>query len=82
MTDKQQQFITEVQTGVIIRMLSEKDLPKINRVYEGLIHMDDAYYAAERIPEDITAHKAACQYLGWKFEDDEDTLPPSWALRH
>ena len=65
--NKQQQFITEVQTGVILRYLGD-NVGGHKAMWEGLIDMDDAFYASERIPEDITAHQAACQFLSFKFK--------------
>ena len=80
---KQQQFITEVQTAIIIRKILENPGAGHKAMWPALINMDDAFYASERIPEDMTAHMAACQWLEAIFEDnkEEGYKKPQWMMR-
>jgi hypothetical protein len=80
--DKKQQFITEVQTGLILRYLGDGKSGH-KAMWHALINLDDAFYAAERIPSNMTAHKAACEFLEFIFKDSKDPEPTyaSWFLR-
>ena len=66
---KKFQFITEVQTALINNAInvSLNDDIKENRhllsATATLINMDHAFYAADRIPDSLTAHKAACEFV-------------------
>jgi len=66
---KKFQFITEVQTALInnaTNLALEEDAKKNRHEFSAtgtLIKMDDAFYAAERIPASLSAHEAACQFV-------------------
>ena len=81
---KKFQFITEVQTALIanaINVSRHDEEGKERHNYSGtglLIHMDDAFYAAERIPKNLSAHEAACQFYGGCKGEDW----PRWAMRY
>lgn len=69
---KKFQFIIEVQTALIANVINislEKDAESMRRdIFSAtgtLINMDDAFYAAERIPEKLSAHEAAGQFVGY-----------------
>lgn len=82
---KQDQFITEVQTGIIIRsILDNHPDARHKALWPALISMDDAFYASTRIPEKISAHEAACQFLEFVFEDKkgESYQTPTWFLKY
>ena len=73
MDPKIYQFITEVQTAMIVFHSSEhykgKDIGPISDV---LIGLDDAFHAAQNIPESMTAHEAACEYVEfWQADPSE-----------
>ncbi|WP_139214492.1 hypothetical protein [Pseudomonas graminis] len=67
---KKFQFITEVQAALMansVNIARHDEEGRERHQYSGtvmLIHMDDAFYAAERIPEGLSAHEAACQFYG------------------
>lgn len=75
---KKFQFIIEVQTARINNAinLSLNDDAKAHRhIFSAtgtLIVMDDAFYAAERIPESLTAHEAAHQFVYFMCENLRD----------
>jgi hypothetical protein len=78
---KKFQFIIEVQTALInnaINLSLEDDAKKRRHIFSAtgtLIHMDDAFYAAERIPESLTAHEAAHQFVYFICENlREDSI--------
>lgn len=81
---KKFQFITEVQTALIanaINVARHDDEGKQRHDYSGtglLISMDNAFYAAERIPEELSAHEAASQFYG----GCKGEKWPTWALRY
>lgn len=68
-TWKKFQFITTVQTAIISNAINicDDDRAKMQRhTYSAsgaLICMDDAFYAAERIPDDMTAADAALDFI-------------------
>lgn len=80
---KKFQFITEVQTALIanaINVARHDEEAKLKHEYSGtglIIRMDDAFYAAERIPENLSAHEAASQFYG----GCKGEKWPSWAAR-
>lgn len=80
---KKYQFITEVQTALIanaINVAKHDDAGTEKHNYSGtglIINMDNAFYAAERIPEDMSAHVAASQFYG----GCKGEKWPTWALR-
>lgn len=72
MTAKQQQFLTEVVAAITIIHATGKGK---GGVFHALIEMDDAHWAADRIPPDKSAHQAACEYVefclkGWTPETE------------
>lgn len=87
---KKFQFITEVQTALITNAinLSLQENPKEKRhIFSAtgtLINMDDAFYAAERIPANLSAHRAACEFIEFACENlrPQGSKVPSWFARH
>lgn len=86
---KKFQFITEVQTALINNAINtslNEDAKENRHIFSAtgtLINMDNAFYAAERIPEEMSAHKAACEFIGFVCENlrEEGAMCPSWFLR-
>lgn len=81
--EKSEIFLREVHSALIIRRILDNPGAGHKAMWHALTNMDDAQYASERIPEDMTAHKAACQFLEFVFEDskDPDYSPPLWFMR-
>lgn len=87
MTDfswKKYQFITEVQTAILANALNvavhDKNAQR-RADYSGsgvMICMDDAFFAADRIPEDLSAHEAASDFYAACVEGEDY---PYWAQR-
>ena len=79
---KKEQFITEVQTALIVYHISNKD-EKDTGTFSVLIDMDDAFYASDRIPAEMSAHEAACLFVEFatKSASEEDYQAPVWCLR-
>lgn len=86
---KKFQFITEVQTALIanaINLSLESDAKERRHIFSAtgtLINMDDAFYAAERIPENLSAHEAACQFVEFACQNlrPEAAKVPHWFQR-
>lgn len=84
---KKFQFITEVQTALIanaINLSLEEDAKERRHIFSAtgtLINMDDAFYAAERIPKDMSAHEAACEFIYQNLRESNNTEVPNWLLR-
>ncbi|QBH97237.1 hypothetical protein EKN56_13025 [Limnobaculum zhutongyuii] len=86
---KKFQFITEVQTALITNAINlslnsdAKDKRHIFSATGTLINMDDAFYAAEKIPDNLTAHEAACEFIGFCCENlrEEGAKVPYWFMR-
>lgn len=86
---KKFQFITEVQTALINNAINtslNEDAKENRHIFSAtgtLINMDNAFYAAERIPEEMSAHTAACEFIGFVCENlrEEGATCPSWFLR-
>lgn len=90
MTPKQQEFITTVQTGVIINAINmslDQDAALKRRhlvSWTGnsvVIH--EMYWAVERIPEDMPAQDAAHDFLSYMLENlrSEGAACPPWFVR-
>lgn len=88
---KKFQFITEVQTAVINNAtnltFNNDDAKNIRHIFSAtgtLSIMDDAFYAAERIPSDLTAHEAACDFCGYMLENlkEDNSDVPYWFARN
>lgn len=87
---KKFQFITEVQTALInnaINVSLNDDATDNRHIFSAtgtLINMDDAFYAADRIPKDLGAHQAACQFVEFACENlrPEDQEVPYWFARY
>ncbi|HUT29615.1 MAG TPA: hypothetical protein VMX13_07480 [Sedimentisphaerales bacterium] len=81
--EKSEIFLREVHSALIIRRILDQPGAGHKAMWHALIDMDDAQYASERIPEDMTAHKAACEFIEFVFKDnkDPDYNPPSWFIR-
>lgn len=58
MTEKETQFITLVQTGLIVSSTNT-----VKDVDQALKVMENAFYAMKRIPDDLNAHRAARNFL-------------------
>lgn len=76
---KREQFIVEVQTGIIIRSIKSKD-NAAHAMWSALISMDDAFAASKNIPTKMDPHEAACEFLQFIFKDDKNKsyIPPAW----
>ena len=87
---KKFQFITEIQTALIsnaINISLEDDAKQRRHIFSAtgtLINMDDAFYAAERIPPDMSAHEAACEFVCFVCENlkKKGTKVPHWFARY
>ncbi|MGE6196750.1 hypothetical protein ACLH0M_14665 [Aeromonas media] len=87
---KKFQFITEVQTAFInnaINLSLEEDAKDHRHVFSAtgtLTTMNDAFYAAERIPADMSAHEAACDFIGFFCDNlrEENENVPRWCARY
>jgi hypothetical protein len=87
---KKFQFITEVQTALInnaVNLSLEADAKDRRHIFSAtgtLGTLDDAFYAAERIPSDMTAHEAACQFIGFACENlrERGESVPYWFQRY
>jgi hypothetical protein len=77
--NKREQFLIEVQTGVIVRSI-KSELNAEQSMWEALIHMDDAFNASRKIPKNMEAHEAACEFLEFIFKDNKERsyAPPAW----
>jgi hypothetical protein len=87
---KKFQFICEVQTALIsngINLSLEVNAKQQQHLFSAtgaLMTMDEAFYAAERIPEHLSAHEAACEFVYWYFDNVREpgrTLP-YWFARY
>lgn len=80
------QFIIEVQTALINnainRSLDEDAIEKRAQFSATgtLINMDDAFYAADRIPENMSAHEAANEFVHFVI-GPENAEVPEWFAR-
>jgi hypothetical protein len=86
MTTKQQQFITTVQTAMIVTYSSgyyddKHDIGPMSNVLSG---MDDAFHAAQNIPSDMTASEAACEFMEFWRSAPEDSRKylKAWFARY
>ena len=78
--DKQQQFITMVQTAIITKYVCDTgdgSVP-LARPMWSIGHMEDAFNMAPHIPPDVTAREAAEAFIRWVFhqelEEDDKTI--------
>lgn len=87
---KKFQFITEVQTALInnaINVSLNDDARSKRHIFSAtgtLINMDDAFYAAERIPANKSAHEAAVEFVAFVCENlrKQGDQVPTWFQRH
>ena len=87
---KKYQFITEVQTAVInnaTNLALNNDAKKDRHIFSAtgtLSIMEHAFFAAERIPNNMNAHKAACEFLGYILENlnEDNSDLPYWFARN
>lgn len=83
---KKFQFIIEVQTALINnainRSLDEDAIAKRAQFSATgtLINMDDAFYAADRIPENLSAHEAANEFVHFVCGPEKAEVP-EWFAR-
>lgn len=87
MTDKEHEFITAVQTMIILHALEgppDAVAPKrADASVAGLVaHVHDAYAAAKRIPEHLSAREAAGHFYDWTIRRSRDQggAFPGWLL--
>lgn len=86
---KQFQFIMEVQTALVTNAINvslDEDAREMRHIFSAtgtLIKMDDAFYAAERIPSYMTAHEAANEFVGFACENlrNGEKPLPAWFSR-
>jgi hypothetical protein len=79
--EKQQQFITMVQTAIITKCVCDPGdgtMP-ISRPMWAIEHMGKAFQVAKHIPPDVTACEAAEAFIRWVYnqpldEDDKTIL--------
>ena len=78
--DKQQQFITMVQTAITTKYVCDTgdgSCP-MSRPMWSIEHMEDAFFVAPHIPPDVTAREAAEAFIRWAFhqplEEDDETI--------
>jgi hypothetical protein len=77
---KQQQFITMVQTAIITKYVCDPGdgTAPVARPMWSIQHMADAYAVAANIPGDVTAQEAAEAFVRWMFhqplEGDDETI--------
>ena len=67
---KQEQFLRMVQTAVILMHVQGRG--QGDRIYRSVIDMDDAIYASERIPDDMTAKEATHDFMRFIVRSDDD----------
>lgn len=87
---KKFQFITEVQTALVtnaVNLSLEADAKERRHIFSAtgtLINMDDAFYAADRIPVNLTAHQAACEFVEFACENlrEQGAKVPNWFQRY
>lgn len=74
--EKQQQFITMVQTAIITKYVCDPGdgTAPVSRPMWAIQHMDDALKVSKNIPPDVTAREAAESFIRWVFHEplDED----------
>lgn len=76
--DKEDQFILMVQTGLINNMIKQgKDC---KRVIHTLIDLEDAFYAAKHIPENMSLTDAVHEFLEFACNNlrDEGFVQQTW----
>ena len=84
---KKFQFITIVQSCVLANAFNKsqsenaKELKHIFSASGVFITMDDAFWAAEHIPDDLDASRAANDFISYALKIDEDAKLPYWAAR-
>lgn len=86
---KKFQFITEVQTALInnaINVSLNGNAREVRHIFSAtgtLINMDDAFYAADRIPENMSAHEGACDFVYYVCENlrEDGHVVPFWFAR-
>lgn len=82
-------FLITVQTVLInnaINVSLNDDANEKRHIFAAtstMINMDDALYAADRIPENMTAYQAANSFLTFACENlrEEGAVVPSWWAR-
>jgi len=86
---KRFQFLMEVQTALInnaINLSLEDDAKEMRHKFSAsgtLINMDDAFYASERIPSDLNAHEAACEFIEFACHTStEEARRSTWFTRY
>ncbi len=88
---KQDQFPFIVQTAILANGINLTSRAKFNEKYRHevsatgvLATLDDAIYASERIPEDLTAYEAAHEFCNFSFANlrEESKDVPYWFARY
>ena len=78
--EKQQQFITMVQTAIITKYVCDPGdgSAPITRPMWTIQHMENAFQVAKNIPSDVTAREAAEAFISWVYDqpltEDEKTI--------
>lgn len=86
MDTKAQQFLTIVQTGLLANCINLKheDMASDEKAMMSASFcmglLGDAVRASERIPENMTVQKAACEFLGFMLPNlrEEGATVPFW----
>ena len=95
---KQDQFLFIVQTAMLANAINLASDPESNQKCRHIFSatgslgtMDDAVYASERIPDEMTAYDAAHQFCSFILENlrkaeesaqGKPTRVPHWFVRH
>lgn len=78
--EKQQQFITMVQTAIITKYVCDPGdgTAPVARPMWTIQHMDNAFQVAKNIPSDVTPREAAEAFISWVYDqpltEDEKTI--------
>lgn len=84
---KKFQFITIVQSCVLANAFNKSQSENSNELRHMFsasgvyITMDDAFWAAEHIPDDLDASQAANEFISFALKLDVGAKLPYWAAR-
>lgn len=74
--DKKQQFLMEVQMGLIIDAVRSKENTE-TAIFSSLGRLEDAVDACNKIPENKTANQAACEFMEFITRGCNNDYQPS-----
>lgn len=85
---KKFQFITEVQTALIangITLSLESDAQDHRHLFSAggvMVRLNEAFVAADKIPAELTAHEAACEFMKYACDNlrEGTARPPAWLM--